>query len=114
MKVGQEVAVCYDGKYGRRVKGVVIKQHNGHHITVRFEPWAGDDDNKPVEVKFRRGHNNRHWEGYHKEVECSIHRSLCGLPGDYYSIKGRWIENWTYRRDVKTERWFYKRIHQVD
>lgn len=36
MKVGTKVAVCQDGKWGRRVPGIVIQQRNGHHIKVRF------------------------------------------------------------------------------
>lgn len=37
MKRGQAVAVCHDGKWGRRVKGEVIETRRGHHIKVRFE-----------------------------------------------------------------------------
>lgn len=36
MKRNQEVAVCHDGKWSRRVKGTVIATRNGHHIKVRF------------------------------------------------------------------------------
>lgn len=36
MKVGTQVAVCHDGKWGRRVSGTVVKQRNGHHIQVMF------------------------------------------------------------------------------
>ena len=37
MKRGTPVAVCHDGKWGRRIKGEVVETRNGHHIKVRFE-----------------------------------------------------------------------------
>ncbi len=49
MKVGKKVAVCHDGKISRGVEGVVVKQHNGHHITVKFT-IAG----QTITQKFRR------------------------------------------------------------
>ena len=36
MKRGTLVAVCHDGKWGRRVQGEVVGTRNGHHILVRF------------------------------------------------------------------------------
>jgi len=50
MKRGDKVFVCHDGKWGRRIVGVVIKQHNGHHITVQFEMEKGI----PIVTKFRK------------------------------------------------------------
>lgn len=38
MKIGAEVWVCHDGKFGRRVKGVVVSNHYGNRIKVRFSP----------------------------------------------------------------------------
>lgn len=37
-KSGTEVAVCHDGKWGRRVKGVIVKTNKGHRVLVRFTP----------------------------------------------------------------------------
>jgi hypothetical protein len=37
MKFGNKVFVCHDGKWSRRVVGTVVRQHNGHHITVTFD-----------------------------------------------------------------------------
>lgn len=51
MKRGQKVFICHDGKYSRRVDGVVVEQRNGHHIKVRFESPADDSD---IEVWFRK------------------------------------------------------------
>lgn len=51
MKRGTVVAVCHDGKWGRRVKGEVIGTRRGHHILVRF-PHPETDD--PVEFWARR------------------------------------------------------------
>lgn len=36
MKRGTIVAVCHDGKWGRRVQGEVVATRRGHHIQVRF------------------------------------------------------------------------------
>jgi len=51
MKRGTLVAVCHDGKYGRRRQGVVIGTRNGHHIKVRFTAPEGT----VVEAWFRKG-----------------------------------------------------------
>lgn len=43
MKRGTKVAVCHDGKWGRRVQGEVIATRNGHHIKVSFpHPETGE------------------------------------------------------------------------
>ena len=55
MKVGKKVFVCHDGKWGRRVVGTVVRQHNGHHITVEFT-LAGDR----VVGKFRKANAIRY------------------------------------------------------
>ena len=36
MKRGAKVAVCHDGKWSRRVEGVVVGTRRGHHIRVSF------------------------------------------------------------------------------
>lgn len=52
MKRGTIVAVCHDGKWGRRVKGEVIATRRGHHIQVQFpHPETGE----PVEFWARKG-----------------------------------------------------------
>lgn len=51
MKKGTIVAVCHDGKWGRKVKGEVVATRNGHHIKVRF-PHPEDDT--PVEFWARK------------------------------------------------------------
>ena len=38
MKIGTEVAVCHDGKWGRRVKGVVVGTRQNTMIKVKFTP----------------------------------------------------------------------------
>ena len=42
MKLGDKVAVCHDGKWGRRVAGTVIATRNGHHIKVAFPHPSAD------------------------------------------------------------------------
>lgn len=37
------MAVCHDGKWGRRVQGEVTATRNGHHIQVSFQhPESGE------------------------------------------------------------------------
>lgn len=51
MKRGTQVAVCHDGKWGRRVQGEVVATRNGHHVKVRFpHPMTGS----PVEFWVRK------------------------------------------------------------
>jgi hypothetical protein len=52
MKRGTIVAVCHDGKWGRRVKGVVVDTRNGHHIKVRFENPDDETEGAPKEIEF--------------------------------------------------------------
>jgi hypothetical protein len=51
MKVGKEVWVCHDGKWGRRVKGIILARRKCHHIKILFTPESMDD---PVEFWARR------------------------------------------------------------
>lgn len=38
------MAVCHDGKWGRRVKGVVVDTRKGHHVKIKFpNPENGSD-----------------------------------------------------------------------
>ena len=88
-KLGQKVAVCYDGKWGRRVMGEIIATHRGSAITVRFQEWAGESI---LTHKFRRrarkkifGGPPHYWGGY-VPVADSLMRSLWGASGDYYAV----------------------------
>lgn len=42
MKRGTKVAVCHDGKWSRKVEGVVVETRNGHHIKIRFKNLDGE------------------------------------------------------------------------
>jgi len=52
MKRGTIVAVCHDGKWGRRVKGVVVATRQGHHIKVRFDNPDNETPDAPAQVEF--------------------------------------------------------------
>lgn len=90
MKRGDFVAVCYDGKWGRRVKGEVIATRNGSRVLVRFPEYANEDN--IIEHWFRVRNLKTKWGGPRKnyagfvQVEKSIMRGLFGLPGDWYSV----------------------------
>ena len=57
MKRGKKVAVCHDGKWGRKVQGEVVATRRGHHIKVSFpRPESGE----PVEFWARKMPTIRH------------------------------------------------------
>ena len=83
-KVGDRCFACYDGKYGRRVEGKVVK-HQGGTLVVEFVPYCSDD-NKPVKMRANRKFG--HWAGWLVEdfnlMSALFGRKAC--PGDYYAV----------------------------
>lgn len=100
MKYGDKVAVCYDGKLGRRVPGIVTKTRNGHHIRVRFTPYLSDD-NQPVEAWFRVDNIAEFGFGKRKrfcgwaQYDGMLMPMLMGFKGDWYSV-WKWKKNDTH------------------
>lgn len=101
MKRGQKVAVCYDGKWGRRVPGIVTGTRNGHHIQVRFVPRYTDDE-KEIEAWFRAkkrgrkyGRAPKYFGGWVRSDNAlmPILFPLFGAtaPGDWYTVH-KWRE----------------------
>ena len=80
-KVGSTVSVCYDGKAGRAVDGVVLKTKR-NKILVRFDEWAGDG--KEITHWFRRTSNRGF--GSYVPVDKSLMNAMFGAPGDWYSV----------------------------
>ena len=75
---GSEVACCYDGKWGRAVKGTVVKR-NSSNVWVKFIPWATEDKVEII-IKFTEG------EGYNTgSSQMGLMYSL-GCKGDFYSL----------------------------
>jgi hypothetical protein len=75
---GSTVACCYDGKWGRAVKGTVVKR-NSSNIWVKFIPWAVEEKTEVV-VKFTEG------EGYNTgSSQMGLMYSL-GCKGDFYRL----------------------------
>lgn len=92
MKIGTKVAVCYDGKWGRRVPGQVVGTKNGYKIRVRFCEWASEDPNT-IEHWFkikrrpsRWGGPRRYFAGYVPVEQPTVMTALFGMPGDYYAV----------------------------
>lgn len=59
MKRGDKVAVCHDGKWGRRVEGEVVATRNGHHVKIRFfhpgtDAWVEFWARKQPSIRYRR------------------------------------------------------------
>lgn len=107
MKRGDFVAVCYDGKWGRRVKGQVIATHKGSRILVRFPEYANEDNIIEHWFRVRKlltiwGGPRKNYAGY-VQVEKSIMRGLFGMPGDWYTV---WPWNMGERRPSRETRKF--------
>ena len=89
MKRGDIVAVCYDGKWGRRTMGEVIGTRKGSHILVSFKEYAGDSI---LQHWFRRRPRRRRYGGkpfYYAgfvPVDRSLMRAMFVSPGDWYVI----------------------------
>lgn len=118
MKRGDSVAVCYDGKWGRRVKGEVLATDRGHKILVRFPEYANEDNIIEHWFKVRRLHTKyggrrKNYAGY-VNVDKSIMRGLFGMPGDWYCV---WPWDMPDRRDSRDTRKFlfeYRIKHQKE
>ena len=107
MKRGNFVAVCYDGKWGRRVKGEVIATRKGSRILVRFPEYANEDNIIEHWFKVRKlptkfGGPRKNYGGF-VQVEKSIMRGLFGMPGDWYTV---WPWNMGDRRYNRETRKF--------
>lgn len=92
-RLGQSVAVCYDGKWSRAVLGSVVRVERKKFV-VRFVPWASDVGAQEVEMSVIRrkasGHGGRRGIGSYGgwvvgSGEVGILRWL-GCRGDYYSV----------------------------
>ncbi len=95
MRYGDEVAVCYDGKWGRRVKGRVLCGKKGTMILVEFQQ-RGEETILQHWFRRRRGGKNtlggkQYYFGGFVPVDGSLMRSLFGTPGDWYSV-WKWEE----------------------
>ena len=89
MKRGDKVAVCYDGKWGRRVLGEVIATKQTSRIQVRFKEYAGEEilTHWFRKRKRSRRHGGRpFYYGGFVPVDKSLMQSMFGMPGDWYSI----------------------------
>lgn len=75
------VYVCYDGKWGRKIEGVVVVSR-GFAIKVRFKLYA---EKEIIENWFVRI-SDEAYGGYVRQVVNSVMRGLLGLPGDWYSV----------------------------
>lgn len=115
MKRGDQVSVCYDGKWGRRVDGTVLATDRGGRILVRFIPWANDIET-PVEHWFRLRRRSTRYGGPRKyfagfvPAQDSLMRNLFGAHGDWYEVKSL-----KYNVDnTKTGRWFRKQMYMMN
>ena len=83
MKHGDTVAVCYDGKYSRRVAGLVVKGRKGHHVLVRFNL-----EGETVEAWFRarRRGKRKYYAGWLRHDDAFMPLLFPQVPGDYFAV----------------------------
>lgn len=81
---GETVSVCYDGKSGRAVDGVVL-QRRGFALQVRFKEWT-NPNGKAHDSWFVRTRPNS-FGGYLRTKD-SLMNMMFGkeCPGDWYSV----------------------------
>lgn len=104
MKRGQIVAVCHNGKWGRRVKGEVVATRQGHHIKVRF---PNPDTGAPLEFWARVSpiihytRKTRKWVWYDKRYK-TYGGWIDGIDvwSPWYSVT-KWKEEFHYSKEVK-------------
>lgn len=82
--VGMEVAVCYDGKWGRAVRGQIVKPAM-YGFVVRFLPWANENAGE-VEMNIVWHKKQGLYGGWLAgRGEAGIMAGL-GACGDWYSV----------------------------
>lgn len=84
MKIGQKVAVCQDGKWGRAKLGVVTETYNGHQIKVKFSVCTDDGKLMETEHWFKSHNLKSKYGGMRKRFSgwCDIPNAWC----PWYSI----------------------------
>lgn len=85
-KIGEKVAVCWDGKLGRVQEGLVVAKHRNNRVLVVFDTWL---DNDPAVNWFRvrktqrkYGGSGRQVAGHYRDAECKEN----GWPGAWYVV----------------------------
>lgn len=63
LKKGSKCWVCYDGKFGRRTLGEVIRTRQQHHVLVKSTLWGSDDSNQEFLIWFKRKRVKNHRAG---------------------------------------------------
>jgi hypothetical protein len=89
MKRGDNVYVCYDGKYSRRVVGTVLATKQTGKVLIEFPEYAG----KSVLQHWfpRRSRQHRYggrpfYYGGYVPVYDSLMGDMFDTPGDWYTV----------------------------
>lgn len=89
MKRGDIVAVCYDGKWGRRVRGEVLATRQCSRILVRFESYAEsaivEHWFKLCNRKTKYGGKRKYYGGYAR-VEHYPTEGVAEVWEEYYTV----------------------------
>lgn len=105
-KVGEKVAVCWDGKLGRTSEGLVVANHRNRRVLVVFDTYLdGDPAVKWFRVRAgsrRRGGKPRYIAGHYRDDECKDR----GFPGAWYVVHS-WAEIKRYAPSVAQKHTLY-------
>lgn len=85
-KVGEKVAVCWDGRIGRICEGMVVANYRNLRILVVFDTYI-DDEPAVKWFRVRRykrtfGGSHNRVGGHYRDAECLVN----GWPGAWYSV----------------------------
>jgi len=84
--LGQDVGVCYDGKWSRAVPGIITEVRRRSFV-VLFVPWPNTESGLAVPITFhrRKGRRRPYGAWLIGEGEGGILRML-GCRGDWYTV----------------------------
>ncbi len=85
---GDEVRVCYDGKWGRGTPGTV-KTRRGFALQVEYIPWGADDKSAAVSQWFTHIYDEMDNEWYYGgwlRCDNALMPLLFSAPGDWYAV----------------------------
>lgn len=86
-KIGEEVAVCYDCKWTRAKKGVIVSC-TPRTFSVKFIPWSNEEAGEVALVVPKKNPCIDYYGSFlRKHGENGIMRHLLGVKGgDWYSV----------------------------
>lgn len=104
LRKGSLVFPAYDGKWGRKCAGKIIK-YNSKQITVLFTPYAGEESkrkDKRIIARFKRVKQTGKYEAYVGGSN-TLMGAMFGMQGNYYALYRQWSDiKWYYNNGLES------------